>query len=470
MMPSSIDSERESAGRPIGLEHGAPFVAGYRFDRVLGQGGMGIVLAARHEKSKDLVAVKLIRPDRAGDPACVQRFLREGEIARQLESEHVARVLSVGTRESGEPYLIMEYLEGESLESLLHTKGPLAIETAVDYLLQVCEAVAEAHALGIVHRDLKPANLFVTRRSDGSDCVKVLDFGISKWTAGEAAAGVASLTTTASPVGSPRYMSPEQLTRVSSVDARTDIWALGVVLFEFLTGEHPFAAESVAYLCARILRDRPRSLRSIDSAFPSGLDDLCLHCLAKDPARRMPSIGNLAVALAPYATARGRAAIRRIVDVLPAATTTLDGGRGGSGTSAAMRTWGRLAAVSCVVLVVVGSTIQVASRRATAEERLTSPSSTSAPAPPAAPLTPQAFGASSVPAATTDSEAHPQALEKATPPSPLRPLARTPARPFAMVPRSGDVPDASTTPPLASDALAEPAPSTAARDLFDTRL
>jgi serine/threonine-protein kinase len=297
-----------------------PLPSDYRFERVLGQGGMGLVVAATRAASGERVAIKVIRPDRARDRTNVERFLREGRIAGRLRSEHVARVLDVGAVGSDDPYLVMEYLEGESLEAALRRRGALPVAEAVDCILQACEAVAEAHALGVVHRDLKPGNIFLTRLPDGSVCVKVLDFGISKWT-GTASDGH-SLTTTASPVGSPRYMSPEQLTLASAVDPRADLWALGVLLFELVTAQHPFAADSVAILCTRILRDPAPPMRSLRPDVPAELEALCLHCLAKDPAQRMPSVADLAVALAPFGSSAARRSVERITARFPGASTT----------------------------------------------------------------------------------------------------------------------------------------------------
>src|SRR5580693_7216018 len=168
-------------------------------------------------------------------PEYVARFEREARTAVKIKSEHVARVIDVGQLESGSPYMVMEYLEGEDLQGWLEKQGRLPIERAVDFLLQACEAIAEAHAMGIVHRDLKPANLFCIRRPDGTLSIKVLDFGISK-----AAGASMGMTSTQAVMGSPLYMSPEQMGSSKGVDARSDIWALGVILFELVTGRVPF--------------------------------------------------------------------------------------------------------------------------------------------------------------------------------------------------------------------------------------
>jgi serine/threonine protein kinase len=209
------------------FEVGDVIAGKYEVTRVLGQGGMGLVVAAFHRDLDALVALKFLLPSLRESPQSKERFTREARTVMRLRNEHVARVHDVGDVD-GTPFIVMEYLTGEDLAKALARRGPLAVDEAVDLLLQACEAVAEAHKLGIVHRDLNPANLFVTTGSDGLPFVKVLDFGISKSTA----AGDLSVTASAAVVGSPLYMSPEQLTTSRSVDARADVWALGVILYE----------------------------------------------------------------------------------------------------------------------------------------------------------------------------------------------------------------------------------------------
>ena len=236
---------------PVPVPIGAVVAGEYRVERFLGAGGMGVVVAATHLQLERPVALKFLQRDAASSPDVVSRFTREAKAAGKIQGEHVARVLDVGALETGEPYLVMEYLDGEDLARILARRGPLPIAETVDYVLEACEAVAEAHALGIVHRDLKPANLFLATRPSGKPLVKVLDFGISK---APASATDAGLTTTSSVVGSPLYMSPEQMTSAKSVDARSDVWSLGVVLYELLTAGHPFPAESVPALVIAVVR------------------------------------------------------------------------------------------------------------------------------------------------------------------------------------------------------------------------
>ena len=270
----------------------------YRVERVLGVGGMGVVVAATHLQLEQLVALKFLLPSALLKPSAVGRFEREARAAVRLRSEHVARVIDVGTMEDGAPYIVMEYLEGRDLGARVDEDGPLSVPEAVDYLLQTCEAVAEAHALGIIHRDLKPQNLFLTSRVDGKPLVKVLDFGISKVTQG---ADELSLTKTTDVVGSPNYMSPEQLRAARLADARSDIWALGAILYELLSGKVPFEAETLTQLCAMVISDPPRPLKDLRPDLPLDLIATIERCLDKDPARRFQNVGELADALEPFA-------------------------------------------------------------------------------------------------------------------------------------------------------------------------
>src|SRR5262252_3026773 len=248
------------------VREGEVLVGKYRVDRILGRGGMGLVVAALHLQLEQAVALKLLLPGASSVPEAVGRFLREARAAARIQSEHVVRVTDVGTLDSGEPFMVMELLRGMDLSQVVHATGPLAVTTAVDYLLQACEGVAEAHKLGIVHRDLKPSNLFLAQRSDGSPLVKVLDFGISK---AATAAGSVALTATAAFMGSPLYMSPEQVRSARDVDARTDIWSLGVVLHELLTGVPVYRAETASAVMAMIAADPPVPVRAVRPDVPA---------------------------------------------------------------------------------------------------------------------------------------------------------------------------------------------------------
>lgn len=300
----------------VGIEPGQILAGKYRVERVIGEGGMGVVVAAYHLHLDEHVAIKFLLPEVVNNEEAVGRFAREARAAVKIKSEHVARVVDVGTLESGSPYMVMEYLQGADLAGQVSKDGALPIEAVVEYVLQACEALAEAHSIGIVHRDLKPANLFLTRRADGSPCIKVLDFGISKMTSG---AGSMSMTRTATVMGSPLYMSPEQMTSTRDVDARTDIWALGAILYELLSGRTPFNADTMPQLCAMILQQQPQPVRDFRPDIPDGLQQVVLRCLEKDPARRFPTVAELAQALLPFAPRRAHISIERVSRVMLAA-------------------------------------------------------------------------------------------------------------------------------------------------------
>ncbi len=283
----------------------------YRVDRVLGVGGMGAVVLAEHTDLEQRVAIKFMLEAAAKNEVGKKRFLREAQAATKLKSEHVTRMLDFGTLEDGVPYLVMEFLEGKDLDVMIRGAGALATEEACEIVLQTCEALAEAHGRGIVHRDIKPANLFVTRRADGSPVVKVLDFGIAKYRDPGAIEGTA-LTRSNAILGSPLYMSLEQFRAAREVDARSDIWSLGVVLYKALTGAMPFVADSLGSLIMVLMTEDPVSPGTHRADLPAALGDVVLRCLQKDPVDRFQSVAELAEALAPFAPARARPLLDRI--------------------------------------------------------------------------------------------------------------------------------------------------------------
>ena len=266
----------------------------YVIERLLGMGGMGAVFVAREERLGRHVAIKVLLDAVAKIPEAVTRFEREGRSAAALQSDHVTRVLSVGHLQSGAPYIVMELLEGEDLAGALTRRGPLPIDEVVGYVMHACEALAEAHSLGIVHRDLKPANIFLARRGTGAPRVKILDFGISK---NATAASSKALTATTAIMGTPLYMSPEQLREARNVDGRADVWALGIVMYELLSGAPPFNSEALAELCVFIMTTQHAPLSSRRPGLPPALDAIVNRCLAKDPADRFASAHELMVAL-----------------------------------------------------------------------------------------------------------------------------------------------------------------------------
>jgi serine/threonine protein kinase len=281
------------------VPEGAVLAQRYLVEKLLGVGGMGYVVRANQIFTDQPVAVKLLLPERAQDRAVVARFLREARAAARLRSAHVCRILDVGLLDDGVPYIAMEYLEGSDLGVQLQDHGPLQPREAVACVLQACDAVAEAHALGIVHRDLKPRNLFLARRADGSASIKVLDFGVAKILDPDSER--LQLTSDGAILGSPAYMAPEQMMSARNVDQRADIWALGVVLFELLGGRTPFAAPSVNATCARVLTQPAPRLRDLGVEIPAALEDVVARCLEKDRERRFPAVSELVAALAPHA-------------------------------------------------------------------------------------------------------------------------------------------------------------------------
>jgi len=306
---------------PAHPQKGDVIAGKYVVEDVLGAGGMGVVVAARDTMLRRRVAVKFLLANATQLPDAVARFLREARAAVAIQSEHVARVIEVGTLENGAPYMVMEHLAGTDFAKLIKKKGPLPVEQAVDFVLQAGEAIAEAHALGIVHRDLKPGNLFLTTRTEGTPLVKVLDFGLSKMEAQEGDAPEASLTATGFVMGSPQYMSPEQVRSLKHIDWRTDIWALGVILYEVITGRRPFDGPSLTAVCVSIGADAPRPMRELRADVPEGLDTAVMACLEKDRTRRTRSVAELAQAIAPFASAQAQASVQRIMRLLPESET-----------------------------------------------------------------------------------------------------------------------------------------------------
>ena len=272
----------------------------YRVDRILGHGGMGVVVGAKHIELDERVAIKFLLGDPS--PAAVDRFLREARAAVKVKGEHVCRVLDFGRLETGEPYIVMEYLEGTDLSKLLEQSGAQQPAAAVGWIVEACDALVEAHSLGIVHRDIKPANIFLAKRGDATTIAKVLDFGISKLPS-----QATQMTAPQTVMGSPAYMSPEQMESARDVDGRTDVWSVGVTLYELLSGKPPFRADSMVQLTMFVREREPPTLENV----PEGLSAVVRRCLAKDPAKRYQTIGELIGDLAPFAPEEVFGLVRR---------------------------------------------------------------------------------------------------------------------------------------------------------------
>ncbi|MBX3154874.1 MAG: serine/threonine protein kinase [Deltaproteobacteria bacterium] len=278
----------------LSLGPGSVLLEKYRVDEVLGTGGMGRVVRASHLYLQQPVAIKILLPQMAENAETVSRFLREAQATVKLRSEHIARVMDVGTMPNGTPFMVMEYLDGNDLNQILRHHGPQRAAVVVDLMLQACEGMAEAHAIGIVHRDIKPSNFFITRRPDGSMLLKILDFGISK-----TPVGVTELTGSQTVIGTPTYMAPEQMRSGRHADARSDVWSMGIVMYQLVSGRPPFIGEAYQELVLKVATELPPPL---SIPLPAGLGEVIMRCIDKDPRSRPQNVGELARMLAPFAS------------------------------------------------------------------------------------------------------------------------------------------------------------------------
>jgi eukaryotic-like serine/threonine-protein kinase len=462
----------------MGGTEGQLIAGKYRVERVLGQGGMGVVVAARHIVLDEVVAIKFLRPEALQSAEAVARFEREARAAVKIRSEHVARVTDVGRFETGAPYMVMELLRGRDLAALLHEQGSLLLPDVADYLLQAGEAIAEAHGLGIVHRDLKPSNLFLTQRADGSSCVKVLDFGISKLTAASASADPV-LTGTLAVLGSPLYMSPEQLMSSRNVDLRTDIWSLGVICYELLTGKLPFDGETLPRLCMSINLSPPKPLRVYRPDLPLAVEEMLLRCLDKDPEKRFADVAALAAELVKYAPPHALLSAERIerlarsarfpsgtleawpsssrsvASVEPPNLTLMASSKTSLRASSSTRRWG----VGLAMVLLAGAAAAFAWSRSTTTPELESATQPSLPAPTAPPVAPSA-ALPPAPAIVSPLPAEPD-------PAPASSLVVPPSTPpqssavvvQPSVPAAGRRPAASSTTVVKRPARVDPTPA-----------
>jgi eukaryotic-like serine/threonine-protein kinase len=300
---------------PKRIQPGDVLAGKYRIEKVLGEGGMGQVFEATHIDLDQRVAVKALIPRMVTQEEAVARFTREAKGLAKLNSEHVARVFDVGKVPDGPPYMVMELLEGKDVGELVDARGALPIEEATELALHACAGLAEVHASGIIHRDLKPSNCFVVTRGDGTPCLKLLDFGISKFRG-------TAVTRTAAIMGSPGYMSPEQMASTKDVDERADIWALGATYYEMLTGRPAFVAENAPMLCIKIASESPDPPRGVRADIPEALEAVLLKCLAKATEGRYRSVAEVARAIAPFAPERARGYVEKIDGILRGARVT----------------------------------------------------------------------------------------------------------------------------------------------------
>jgi serine/threonine-protein kinase len=296
------------------LKPGRMIADKYRIERELGRGGFGVVVQARHLAIDQLVAIKVLTPsDEGAWQEDAVRFKREAQATAALRSEHVVRILDVDSLADGSPYTVMEYLEGETLHHTIHTRGPLTAAEAVDHVIEVLAALGEAHGAGIVHRDLKPANVFITRGAGGTMVAKVLDFGVSKIGAysalGNASAGPQPITKTGALIGTVAYMAPEQIVDAKRVDARADIFSLGIILYELLTKQTPFGPPTSPTIVTTMLTKPPMPLATLRPDLPPKLVRVVMRCLEKTPESRPQTAAETAAALAPFASLRARAAL-----------------------------------------------------------------------------------------------------------------------------------------------------------------
>jgi serine/threonine protein kinase len=301
-----------SSGRiPPDVRPGRIIADKYRIERELGRGGFGVVVRAVHLTLDQPVAIKVLTEGVGTDSEWAvdaERFRREAQATAALRSEHVVRILDADVLEQGSPYIVMEYLEGETLHAATHLRGPLPIGEAVDHAIEVLAALGDAHAAGIVHRDLKPPNVFLSRADGGRTVVKVLDFGVSKM----AYADEQPLTRTGTVIGTVAYMAPEQMMDAKRVDCRADLWSLGAILYEALSKHGPFGAAGSANVVTAILTRSTVPLSAVRPDIPPRLEAIVMRCLEKGPEHRFASAWELASALAEFATPRARHALEAL--------------------------------------------------------------------------------------------------------------------------------------------------------------
>jgi serine/threonine-protein kinase len=305
---ASRTSGTDRIAEPVSVKPGDVLAGKFRVERVVGRGGMGVVIEATNVQLDQRVALKLLAKG-ADDPSAVERFSNEARAAARLRSEHVARVYDVGKDTLYGPFIVMELLEGRTLADVIQNVGRVALHRAVEYVIDACEGLAEAHARGIVHQDVKPGNLFLVTAADGRPSIKLLDFGIATMRTKERTVDGKSSHPSA---GTPAYLAPEQVRGSPVVDHRADIWALGCVLYELLVGDRAFRATRFTELVTKILETPPHPFPE-DLEIPLPIAAAIERCLEKDPTKRFTSTGELALTLLPFARRRAHSAVTRAV-------------------------------------------------------------------------------------------------------------------------------------------------------------
>jgi len=450
------------------VQIGETLAGKYRIERVIGAGGMGVVVAATHLGLGQRVAIKFLLPSAGADHDTLARFDREARALAKLESEHVARVMDVGSLGDGMPYMVMEYLDGQDLAAVIRARGPIDVTEAVGWVLEACDAVTDAHAAGIIHRDLKPANIFLASRKSGRSVVKVLDFGISKSRGAET--GELALTRTATVLGSPLYMSPEQIHESRDVDPRSDVWALGVILYELTTGTPPFNAESLPSLIAKILSETPVSPHARRAEVPEDFSRVVMRCLEKERSARWATVAELAASLEPFVRASpssaspkepAPSALASSIEAPVASAPTAAHAQAPAPESSSPSRGGErrslvFLGVGLLVAVVGGTTLLVmgaSSDSPTSSADAAAPSTSSASSMASASSAPSAAVASpSAPPSAPPAEAGPEIVAVPSsavrrpvpvtirPASPTEPDARAPAEPASAKPREPERP------------------------------
>ncbi len=343
-----------SANLPRLPEPGETIAGKYLLLRLLGRGGVGVVYEAEHLKLRQRVAIKVLAAEMIAHPVMVERFEREARAMAMLASPRVTRVSDVDVTADGIPFLVMEYLQGRDLQSELKERGALPTHEAVAFVREACAGMAVVHAAGVVHRDLKPANLFIV---DGPPrTLKIMDFGISKISGDDV-----DVTMTSTSLGTPAYMSPEQVRSAKHIDVRSDVWSLGVILYRALAGRLPFQGSGSTGMAVAIATEEPTPIEEWRPDLPPGLVAIVRSTLQKDPNARFPSVQSLSDALAPYEQPSGAPQV-----VAPAASP----GNDPSLASVAMRTsvptaarpralWAAVAAIGAVVLLGGGALLMM---------------------------------------------------------------------------------------------------------------